>query len=258
MKRNNTQKSAARRIQATTGATHPQALRFAAYDSTKIMLGTDDIGRPVHLTVGQETVPTSLPVLVQGEARSGKTRLVRGIGAALVAAGWRNIVDIRVREFGQLMGVRHIDTHDAAAYLDTMMAERRALELAGVNLAIPRGWMVAEPVMLLVDDGEAGIGLIEDRVGRFQALGIQAIVAGRSVGTRTLRGLHVATLDLSAEKNRFRALMTERHESGRCRYTARSWEELLGPPDVSRCTRKQAKPAESVAERRKSRRARAR
>lgn len=184
MKRNNAQKRAARRIQEATGATHPQALRFAAYDSTKIMLGTDDIGRPVHLTVGQATVPTSLPVLVQGGSGSGKTRLAGGIGAALVAAGWRNVVDIRPRAFGQLKGVRHVDTHDAAAYLDAMMAERRALELAGVNLAVPRGWTVAEPVMLLVDDGEAGIGLVEDRVGRFRALGIQTIVAGDSDGAK--------------------------------------------------------------------------
>lgn len=236
MHRNNAQKKAARRIQEETGAPYPQALRFAAYESTKILLGHDDTGRPVQLTVGQGK--HAAPILVLGGPSSGKSLLMLGIAASLAAAGWRNVVDVRWRELPHLkdISIRHLDTHRAAAYLDAMIADRESIARSGTALTGPQGWKVAEPVMLLVDDEGWGVRLIEERVDQFGHLGIHAILvskahdaSGKNIPKR-LRDMATTTLQMSQDRDQYRGVLNERHGSGRRPYIARTWEETIGIP----------------------------
>lgn len=177
--RNNAQISAARRIQKATGASYPQALRFAAYQQTKVRLGVDENGSAVTITVGS-AYGYNHPVAVAGRPDSGKTALLRGIASDLVAAGWRNVVVLGGSGFGELKGVKQIESAASREYVDALVRSRIALSNSHdrvFGLDDPQGWLLAEPVMLLVDDRIDGLVNVQRYLRYMRSLGLRVIAA---------------------------------------------------------------------------------
>lgn len=229
MERNNAQKSAARRIQRATGATYPQALRFAAYEETKVRLGTAGDRSPAAVIVGQGN---PWPVLVTGAAGTGKTWMLRGIASELVAAGWRYVVDIRRPNLAELKGTTLVDAGTAATYLEARIAERQDLsDRHGAQLDELQGWLIAEPIILLVDADAAGIELIERRIHILRSLGIHVIVAVQACGPANAKLPHFVTTDVKLSTDgdlRHGAItMSEGFGGWSGTFSARDWDQSL-------------------------------